>query len=68
MQDKDIDPETEIIANNLVVTKLKSWKEFFNLEELQTGYAQMKSKKVEKELSEESDGSDSAPSCDNFDE
>ena len=28
----------------------------------------MKSPKDEKDLSEESDGSDSAPSCDNFDE
>ena len=51
-----------------LVTKLKTWKEFFELEEIQKGYAQMKSKKPEKELSEEEDGSDSEISEDNFDQ
>ena len=55
-----------------VVTKLKGWKEFFDLEEFEHGVASMsKSKKQEAQrntqLSEEDGGSDSEPSVDNFD-
>ena len=51
-----------------VVTKLSTWKAFFDLEEIQTGFAQMKSKKVEVELPDEEGGSDSEISEDNFDQ
>jgi len=56
-------------GSSSVVIKLKSWKEFFDPEEFQSGIDQMKkSEKALTELSEESDsGSDSEPSIDNFD-
>ena len=51
--------------------KLKSWKEFFDVEEFQRGVAHMNKpfKKALTELSEKaSSGSDSEPSIDNFDQ
>ena len=52
-----------------VVTKLKSWDEFFDPEELQTGIACMKqSMKALTERSDEEDGSDSEPSVDNYEQ
>ena len=51
-----------------VVTKLNTWKSFFDLEEIQTGFAQMKSRKVDVELPDEEGGSDSEISEDNFDQ
>ena len=59
---------TAIAGDNSVVTKLKSWKEFFDLEEFQCGFVDMqkstKKKEKEKEDVKSSDGSDSEPSVD----
>ncbi len=61
---------TAIAADNAIVTKLKSWKEFFDLEEFQCGFVDMqkstKKKEKEKEDVKSSDGSDSEPSVDCF--
>lgn len=53
------------------MTKLKSWQEFFDLEEFESGLRHMQNTdKVLTELSEKGDesGSDSNPSEDNFDQ
>ena len=60
-------------TRNPVVMRLKSWKEFFDLDEFRSGIAAMqksnqkKTTKAQQEGSEE-EGSDSEPSVDNFDE
>lgn len=71
IQSIDNDPESTVIADSPhMVTKLKSWQEFFDLEEFESGLRHMQnSDKVLTELSEKGDesGSDSNPSEDNFD-